>query len=91
MLAFTKLFAFTSRTALATVRFSAVTAVLSTLAVQTLARPTSHVDHVVHEKRDNIQLKWIQGNALDSDYVIPARIGLKQNNLDLGALYLSEV
>jgi tripeptidyl-peptidase-1 len=76
---------------LVTMRFSVFSVALSTLAVQAVARPTSHIGHVVHEKKNNIQRKWIQSNALDSDYVIPARIGLKQNNLDLGALYLSEV
>lgn len=72
-------------------KFSIVSALLSSLAVRTVALPTSHVDHVVHEKRDNIQRKWIQSNALDSDYAIPARIGLKQSNLHLGEQYLHEV
>ncbi len=72
-------------------RLSVVSAVLSTLVAQNFALPTAHVDHVVHEKRGNLQRKWIQSNALDSDYVLPARIGLKQSNLDMGALYLHEV
>jgi tripeptidyl-peptidase I len=72
-------------------RFSVLSVVLSSLAVRALALPTAHVDHVVHEKRDNIQRKWVQSNALDSDYVLPARIGLKQNNINLGAQYLHEV
>ena len=72
-------------------KFSVVSVVLSTLTVRALALPTSHIDHVVHEKRDNIQRKWIQSNALDSDYVLPARIGLKQSNLHLGEQYLNEV
>jgi tripeptidyl-peptidase-1 len=77
--------------ALAMMRFTFVGAVLSFFAAHALALPTAHVDHVIHEKRDNIQRKWIQSNALDSDYVIPARIGLKQNNLHLGEQYLLEV
>lgn len=72
-------------------RFSLVNSVLSTLAVRALALPTAHVDHVIHEKRDNIQRKWIQGSALELDHILPARIGLKQNNLELGAQYLHEV
>jgi tripeptidyl-peptidase-1 len=65
--------------------------VLGTLAIQIFAHPTGRIDHIVHEKRDNIQRKWIQSNILDSDYVIPARIGLKQSNLHLGEQYLYEV
>jgi tripeptidyl-peptidase I len=72
-------------------RFSFANAVLGALTVRALALPTSHIDHVVHEKRDNIQRKWIQSNALDSDYVLPARIGLKQSNLHLGEQYLNDV
>ena len=72
-------------------RISAIAAVVGTLSLQIYARPTSHNDHVIHEKRDNLQRKWIQSNALDSDYIIPARIGLKQSNLHLGEQYLHEV
>ena len=72
-------------------RVSIIVAAVSSLAFQILARPTAHKDHVVHENRDNIQRKWIQSNALDSDYIIPARIGLKQSNLHLGEQYLNEV
>ena len=72
-------------------RVSVVVAVLGTLAAQIFAHPTARSDHIVHEKRDNIQRKWIQSKILDSDYVIPARIGLKQSNLYLGEQYLNEV
>ena len=75
----------------AAMRAFVIAAVVGNLAFHILARPTAHSDHVVHEKRDNIQRKWIQSNALDSDYIIPARIGLKQSNLQLGEQYLHEV
>jgi tripeptidyl-peptidase-1 len=72
-------------------RLSVISAALSAHAVQSFALPTGHIDHVVHEKRNDLQRKWIQGDVLELDYVFPARIGLKQNNLELGALYLHEV
>ena len=75
-------------------RFGFASAVLATLAVPILAftLPTSsRINHVVHEKRDTVQRKWIQSNTLDPDHVLPARIGLKQSNLDLGAGHLSEM
>lgn len=75
-------------------RFCFVSTVLGTLAIPTLAFTLSipsRVSHVVHEKRDTIQKKWIQSNGLDSDYVLPARIGLKQSNLHMGMDYLMEM
>lgn len=71
-------------------KFCFVSAVL--LAVPALALPSSiHVNHVVHEKRDTIQRKWVRSSDLHPDYVLPARVGLKQSNLELGEQYLSEM
>jgi tripeptidyl-peptidase-1 len=75
-------------------RFCFVSAVLGSLAIPALSLTlpsSSHVNHVVHEKRDTIQKKWVQGNGLDPDHVLPARIGLKQSNLHLGMDYLMEM
>ena len=75
-------------------RFDFVSAVLGTFAVPAFALTlpsSSHVSHVVHEKRDiTIQRRWVS-SALEPDHILPARIGLKQSNLDLGAEYLSEM
>jgi tripeptidyl-peptidase-1 len=75
-------------------RFCFVSAVLGALAIPALALTlpsTSNINHVVHEKRDTIQKKWIQSNDLDRDHILPARIGLKQSNLHLGMDYLMEM
>jgi tripeptidyl-peptidase-1 len=46
-------------------RLSVISAALSAFAVQSFALPTAHSDHVVHEKRNDLQRKWIQGDALE--------------------------
>ena len=78
----------------ATMRFYFVSAVLGTLAIPALAIPlprASHINHVVHEKRDTILKKWVQCNGLGPDHVLPTRMGLKQSNLHLGMDYLMEM
>lgn len=73
-------------------RFLLASAILSALAVPALTLPSpSRSTHVVHEKRDDFKGKWVRSSILDSDYVLPARIGLKQSNLDLGVQYLNEM
>ena len=42
------------------------------------------LDHVVHEKREHTPLGWWKHQKAPSYLHIPVRIGLKQNNLDLG-------
>jgi len=75
-------------------RFHVISAFLSTLTVVALALtlPSSLLsNNVVHEKRDTvIQRKWIP-SALDPKYIVPARIGLKYSNLDLGVEHLDEM
>jgi len=75
-------------------RFHVVSAFLGTLAAPALALtlPSSLLGkHGIHEKRDStIQRKWIP-SGLDPEYIIPARIGLKHSNLDLGAEHLNEM
>ena len=72
-------------------RLILLTTVLNTLAVPTLALSVPRSSHVVHEKRDAIQRKWVQSHALEPDHVLPARIGLKHSNLDLGVELLNEM
>jgi hypothetical protein len=66
---------------------------LGTLFLPTFALTSSSswVRHVIHEKRDTTQEKYIESSPLDPDDIIPARIGLKQSNLDVGLEYLSQV
>jgi tripeptidyl-peptidase I len=73
--------------------FYFVSIFLGTLLLPALALipSSSWVKHVIHEKRDTIQRKWIESSPLDPDHIIPARIGLKQSNLDLGVEYLYEM
>jgi tripeptidyl-peptidase-1 len=73
-------------------RYSLIGAVLGAFAVQALALPsTPYVIHVVHEKRDAVQRRWVRGNPVDPDHILPVRIGLKQTNLEKGMDYLLEV
>jgi tripeptidyl-peptidase-1 len=73
-------------------RYSFIGAVLGAFAVQALALPSpAYVSHVIHEKRDAVQRRWVRGNAVDPDHVLPVRIGLKQSNLENGMDYLLEV
>ncbi len=75
-------------------RFCFVSAILGSIAMPVLSltlQIPSHVDHVIHEKKDTTQKKWVEGNGLDPDHVLPVRIGLKQSNLHLGMGYLMEM
>ncbi|RDW60726.1 hypothetical protein BP6252_12109 [Coleophoma cylindrospora] len=47
--------------------------------------------HVVHEKREVESKDWVKGARIESDAIIPMRIGLTQTNLDKGYDYLMEV
>jgi len=55
---------------------------------QGVAVPNSHV---VHEKREAPQSKWVKREKISSSYVLPMRIGLKQRNLDKGHDFLMDV
>lgn len=55
-----------------------------------LALPSS--DHVLHEKREgSLDGQWKRSQRLDSDAVVPLRIGLVQQNLESGYEKLMEV
>ncbi|KAJ5113386.1 subtilisin-like protein [Penicillium angulare] len=54
------------------------------------AAPAS-VKHVLHEKREKNGYDWVKGDRVESDAVLPVRIGLSQNNLEKGYDYLMEV
>ncbi|KAJ6031227.1 subtilisin-like protein [Penicillium herquei] len=60
------------------------------LAALTGAAPAT-IKHVLHEKRDKQAYDWVKGNRVESDAVLPVRIGLSQNNLEKGYDYLMEV
>lgn len=63
-------------------------AVLALGDAASLPKPGSYV---VHESRAAHQSSWRRGERLDSDAIIPLRIGLSQNNLDHGHGYLMNV
>ena len=65
-------------------------AVALAVAALSNAIPTS-VKHVLHEKRNQPPSDWVKGARVDSDAVLPMRIGLAQNNLDKGYDFLMEV
>lgn len=54
------------------------------------AVPTSHLSHVVHEKRAE-RTNWIKYDELHDDIKLPVRIGLTQKNLHKLDEYLQEV
>lgn len=74
-------------------RLLLASAILGTFVAPALALPSasSQNRHVIHEKRDVIRSRLVQSSELDPDHIVPARIGLKQSNIDLGAKYLHEM
>lgn len=49
-------------------------------------------NHVLHEKREvKLSQRWRRDSRLEPDAIVPVRIGLKQNNLDLGAERLMSI
>jgi len=47
--------------------------------------------HALHEKRSVVPRLWERGGRIESDAILPVRIGLTQNNLDNGYEYLMDV
>jgi tripeptidyl-peptidase-1 len=47
--------------------------------------------HVLHEERQAPPTEWIQGARIESDAILPMRIGLSQTNLEKGHDFLMEV
>lgn len=66
-------------------RSAIVAAAVATL----VSAAPSAFKHVVHEKRELEGKDWVKGARIDSDAIIPMRIGLTQTNLDKGYDYLS--
>jgi tripeptidyl-peptidase-1 len=64
--------------------------VVVALAVLTSAVPTG-LKHAVHEKRDTPAMDWVRGSRIETNAVLPMRIGLTQTNLELGYDYVMEV
>jgi len=51
-------------------------------------------NYVLHEKRSSasaIASHWRRGDRIDSDAIVPVRIGLKQNNIEVGNQRLFEI
>lgn len=49
------------------------------------------IKHVLHEKREQQSYDWVKGDRVESDAMLPVRIGLTQNNLEKGYEYLMDV
>jgi tripeptidyl-peptidase-1 len=47
--------------------------------------------YAVHEKRSSIPRLWSRGGRVDSDAILPIRIGLTQSNLEHGEAHLMDV
>jgi tripeptidyl-peptidase-1 len=47
--------------------------------------------YAVHEKRSSIPRLWSRGNRVESDAILPIRIGLTQSNLENGEAHLMDV
>lgn len=48
----------------------------------TVTAVATPLNHVLHEKRHAAPTKWIKRDAVQSESILPMRIGLKQRNLD---------
>jgi tripeptidyl-peptidase I len=61
-------------------------------AVFAVASPTpKHSSHVVHERRDKAPQGWVKRSRVQGDFVLPLRIGLKQQNLDRAHEFIDAV
>ncbi|KAF7118908.1 hypothetical protein CNMCM5793_008544 [Aspergillus hiratsukae] len=69
-------------------RVSQLTLLLAVAAVR--AVPSS-IKHVLHEKRQAPSVDWVQSARVDTNAILPMRIGLTQNNLEKGYDFLMEV
>ena len=49
------------------------------------------IRHVLHEERHAPPTEWIKGARIESDAILPMRIGLSQTNLEKGHDFLMEV
>ena len=47
--------------------------------------------YAIHEKRSSIPRLWTRGNRVESDAILPIRIGLTQSNLNDGEALLMDV
>lgn len=66
-----------------------IAAVLA-LAVGCHAIPTPN-SHALHEKRASLPRFWERGSRVESDAILPVRIGLAQSNLDKADEFLMDV
>lgn len=53
--------------------------------------PTSGPVYTLHEKRSSLPRLWARGDRVNSDAIVPIRIGLTQSNLENGYAHLMEV
>lgn len=54
----------------------------------------SNGNYVLHEERTSanaIANRWRQGNRVNSESIVPVRIGLRQNNIEMGNQRLFEI
>jgi tripeptidyl-peptidase-1 len=54
------------------------------------AAPTS-ARYALHEKRSASSRAWVRGERVESDAILPIRIGMTQNNLEDGPIHLMDV
>jgi hypothetical protein len=64
--------------------------VLAVAAAFAVAAPAP-VTHVLHEKRESAPRAWVKRSRVDPTIILPVRIGLRQNNLEIGSNLLDEV
>lgn len=72
-------------------RFSSqVAAVFASVYTLANAVPTPN-SHVLHEKRTTLPRFWSRGERVESDAILPIRIGLAQSNLEDSYEHLMDV
>lgn len=58
------------------------------LALRVFALPGSHV---VHEVQESLSTRWVKGHRVNPEALLPVRIGLVQNNLEVGPNHLLDI
>ena len=72
-------------------RFHLILAAATAFGLSVAALPHFNAPHVVHEKREVLQPRWIERDAVVEGRTLPVRIGMTQSNMDQAHSILMDV
>ena len=71
--------------------FHLILAAATAFGISVAALPHFNAPHVLHEKREVLQPKWVKRDAVVAGRTLPVRIGMTQSNIDQAHSMLMEV